>query len=122
MEILLELLIDLVVLAHFGFILFVTTGGFLTWRYPAIGWFHVPLCLWGVAVSLFQWTCPLTTIERWLRQQLNGGMDEGGFVAHYLTPIIYPGDVGPSYFVTLGLALLGLNIIAYVGLWYRTRE
>ena len=85
-----RLLADLVVVAHFGFILFVVLGGLLVIRWPKLMWAHLPAALWGAIVELSGWICPLTPLESRLRI-LGGGREvTDSFIAHYLLPVIYP--------------------------------
>ena len=48
-----RLLADLVVVLHFGFVVFVLFGGVLVWRWRWLVWIHVPAVLWGVGI---EWT------------------------------------------------------------------
>ena len=53
-------LADLVILVHVAFIVFVLFGGLLAFRWRWMPWAHLPAVVWGVAVELFGWVCPLT--------------------------------------------------------------
>ena len=105
---------DVVVLAHFGFIVFVAGGGLLVLRYPRVAWLHIPAAVWGVSVQFGDWVCPLTYLENAWREDATGG----GFIERSLMPIIYPdllqdGILTPTVRVGLGVALLALNIVVY---------
>src|SRR5205823_9541449 len=56
-------LADLVVLAHFAFVLFVVLGGLLVLRWPVLAWVHLPAAIWGVWIEFRGWICPLTPLE-----------------------------------------------------------
>ena len=43
---------DLLVLIHFGFILFVTVGGLLVLKWHKIAYLHIPCVFWGVLVEV----------------------------------------------------------------------
>ena len=43
----------------------------------------------------------------------------GGFIDHYLLPIIYPAGLTPQIQVVLGLVVVVLNAIVYWQLWRR---
>lgn len=76
---------------HFGFIAYVLVGGFLALRWPRSIGVHVAAVLWGFGGLLVGWPCPLTALERWAR--VRAGMSPlppGGFIAHYLTGVLYP--------------------------------
>ena len=107
------LFLDGVIALHGLFIIYVTAGGLLTWRWPTSAYFHLPLCGWAVLISLFQWRCPLTYVENWLRRKRELPALDRGFIDYYLTPIIYPGQMSSHYFVGLGIALLVINGAIY---------
>jgi hypothetical protein len=114
----LRLLADLVVLIHVTFVLFVVAGGFLALRWRRLVWLHVPAAAWGALIELTGWVCPLTPLENALRRLAGEAGYRGGFIEHYVLPVLYP----VHYTVTLRLALaalvLLLNAAAY-GLYFR---
>lgn len=112
---------DVLVLLHLAFIVFVIAGGFLAWRWRWVAWAHVPCALWGAAIELMGWVCPLTPLEVALRRQAGQAGYEGGFIEHYILPIVYPGGLTPAIQIVLGLLLVGLNAFAYA-VYFRTRR
>jgi hypothetical protein len=77
--------------AHFGYLLYLPSGGFLALRWPRTIWLHVPTVLWGVGVVVFGLPCPLTEIER--RARARAGMDPlpaSGFIDRYVDGVCYP--------------------------------
>lgn len=117
---LLRLAADLLVLLHFAFIVFVVVGGFLAWRWRWVAWAHVPCAGWGAAIELMGWICPLTPLEVALRRQAGQAGYEGGFIQHYIVPIVYPGALTPAIQIGLGLLLVALNVFAYA-VYFRAR-
>ncbi|MDX1595285.1 MAG: DUF2784 domain-containing protein [Gammaproteobacteria bacterium] len=115
------LLADTVVVVHFAFIVYVVLGALLVWRWPWTAWLHLPVVAWGALVELMGWTCPLTPLEVHLRTLAGGGGYEGGFIAHYLLPVIYPPGLTPGIQVVLGLAVLAINGVLYGVLLWRRR-
>lgn len=114
---------DAVVVVHLLFILFVVLGGLLVWRWREVVWLHVPAALWGVLVELMRWPCPLTPLEHSLRAAAGQAGYSGGFVEHYLLPIIYPAGLTPQIQIGLGLFVLLLNGLIYgVLFWQRWRR
>jgi hypothetical protein len=116
-----RLLADLVVLVHVAFVLFVGTGGFLALRWRRLVWLHVPAALWGALIELAGWICPLTPLENALRRLAGEAGYRGGFIEHYVLPVLYP----VHYTITLRFALAALvvllNTVAY-WLYFTTRE
>ncbi|MCB0323396.1 MAG: DUF2784 domain-containing protein [Bdellovibrionales bacterium] len=116
------LLADAVVVVHFSFILFVGVGALLVWLWPRLAWLHLPAVLWGAALSLFGWQCPLTALEQDLRV-LSGAAGYGtGFIDYYLLPIIYPAGLTPELQVFIGIALLAVNFISYGAAFLRWKR
>lgn len=69
---------DLVLILHFAFALFAVFGGFLAlldWR---VAYVHIPTVLWSSIVNLMDWTCPLTPLEKRLREQAGQQVYAGG--------------------------------------------
>lgn len=117
-----RVLADLVVVAHFAFIAFVVAGGLLVlWR-PAIALVHLPAVAWAAYTEFTSTICPLTPWEQALRTQAGEGGYAGGFVEHYLLPIIYPEALTPRVQLVLGLAVLALNAGVYALVWWRVRS
>ncbi|MGR5238119.1 DUF2784 domain-containing protein [Vibrio alfacsensis] len=58
-------------------------------------------------------------MENQLRQAAGDEGYQGGFVEHYIIPIIYPVELHFDVQVLLGLAALGINIVIYVLVYYR---
>ncbi|HSL56360.1 MAG TPA: DUF2784 domain-containing protein [Acidimicrobiales bacterium] len=84
---------DAVVLVHFAFVVFVVVGGVLALRWPKVLWLHVPSVLYSVWIIVFSITCPLTLLERDLRER--GGRDryDESFIERYVEGVLYPGDM-----------------------------
>ena len=106
-------LADVVVVIHLGFVLFVVAGGFLVLRWPRVAWVHLPAATWGVLVEWSGWICPLTPLENWLRAHGGAAGYAGGFVEHYLVPVLYPASLTRGIQVLLGATVLVVNVIAY---------
>lgn len=116
-----RLLADAVLLFHLAFIAFVVAGGLFLGRWPRLAWLHVPAVVWGVAIELSGGLCPLTPLENRLRQLGGEAGYPGGFIEHYLWPIIYPAGLTRDWQITLGLGVAAINLVAYVRWWRRRR-
>ncbi len=117
-----RLLADLVFLAHFTFVLFVVLGGVVVWRKPKLAWLHVPAVAWGALIEFAGWICPLTPWEQSLRRLAGESGYSGGFVEHYLTPLLYPGELTRNVQIVLGVLVLVINATAYVLIYRRHRS
>ena len=104
---------DLVVLVHFGFVLFVIVGVVLVHRWKTVAWFHLPAVACGTLIEFMGWICPLTPLEIWLRVMAGQSGYETGFIAHYLLPILYPAALTQSTQRWLGVLVLSLNVAIY---------
>jgi Protein of Unknown function (DUF2784) len=113
------LLADCLVLIHFAFVVFVVAGGFLIlWR-PSIRWIHLPAAAWGALIEFTGWICPLTPWEHGLRLKAGQVGYTGGFIEHYLLPVLYPQGLTPSVQIGLGLLVIGVNVAIYAFVGYR---
>lgn len=121
MTMLYTLLADAVVLLHFGFVLFVVLGGLLVLRWRWIAWLHLPAATWGAFVELYLHICPLTPLENRLRAQAGLSTYGGGFIDHYIVPIIYPPGLTPALQAMLGIALVAGYVLVYGLAWRRSR-
>jgi hypothetical protein len=108
-----RLLADAVVLLHTAFVVFVVLGGFLAWRWRWLVWLHVPCAVWGVLIEYRGWICPLTPIENYFRTRAGLEGYRGGFIEHYVLPLLYPAGLTPPKQVVLGTFALLVNLIAY---------
>jgi hypothetical protein len=115
------LLADLVVGLHFAFVLFVVLGGLSVLRWPWVAYLHIPAALWGAAIEFGGWICPLTPLEHWLRRQAGSGTYSGGFVEHYILPLLYPSALTRTIQVLLALLVLGINLGIYAYVLRRSR-
>ncbi|MGR5321332.1 DUF2784 domain-containing protein [Vibrio sp. PID23_8] len=114
-----RMLADLVVMLHLLFIIFALIGGVLVlWRSYLL-FIHIPAALWVTVISFKGWICPLTPLENQLRQAAGDEGYPGGFVEHYIIPIIYPVELRFDVQVLLGIAALGINIVIYALVYYR---
>lgn len=114
-----RLLADLVVLVHLAFVIFAVGGASLVLRWRWVAWVHVPAVVWAALIEFAGWICPLTPLENRLRI-LNGGAGySGGFIDHYVLPILYPSGLTRGAQVFLGAFVLLLNIGIYAWLVVR---
>ena len=107
-------LADAVLVLHLAFVVFVVAGALLVLRWPWLAWLHLPSAAWGVAIEFGGWICPLTPLENRLRELAGQTPYEGGFVAHYLMPVLYPAALTRDTQYALGAAVLAINLVLYL--------
>jgi hypothetical protein len=112
---------DAVMLVHLAFVVFVVVGGLWALRWRPIAYLHLPVVLYGVVIQLAGFTCPLTPLEKSLRRRAGSAGYEGGFVEHYIVPILYPGRFTAGVQLGLALLLAVTNALVYVVVWRRAR-
>ena len=111
------LLADLALVLHATFILFVVLGGVLVFWRRGLAWVHIPAALWGILIEFQGWVCPLTYLENDLRIAAGNSGYAGGFIDHYLVPLVYPSGLTSGTQILLGLAALFINAIIYTLIW-----
>lgn len=116
-----RVLADLIVVLHLAFVLFVAVGGLLAQGWPRVAYAHVPSFLWGAWIHLAGRTCPLTPLENHLRAKAGSVGYAGGFVEHYVLPVLYPSFLPRLTSVGLGVFLLVFNTLLYGRLLRRVR-
>lgn len=114
-------LADLIVLLHFGFVVFAVLGGLLVFRWRRLLWIHIAAVLWAAAIEFLGWICPLTPLENWLRRQSGDAEYHSDFIAHYLLPVLYPAGLTREVQIILGFSVVFMNAIIY-GWLLRTRR
>jgi Protein of Unknown function (DUF2784) len=112
-------LADAVLLLHVALVLFVVGGLVLivvgnVWRLRWVNawWFRlVHLGAIGVVVAeaWFGLTCPLTTLEMWLRSQGGASTYSGGFIEHWLQWLLYYD--APPWVFTFGYTAFALLVL-----------
>ena len=94
-----QLLADIVLMLHFGVVLFVVggllavlLGNALHWRWVNQLWFrwlHLAAIAYVVVQSWLGLTCPLTTLESWLREQAGQVSYSKSFIEHWVQGLLF---------------------------------
>ena len=71
---------------------------------------HLAAIATVVAQSWFGVTCPLTTLESWLRFQAGGEAYQTSFIEHWLRWLLF--YEAPSWVFSLAYSLFGLLVVA----------
>ena len=104
---------DLVLLTHALFALFSVFGGLLLLIDPRIAFVHLPTVLWSSWVNLANRTCPLTPLEKRLRIEAGQKPFEGGWIQHYLDPLVRPFGMPRRAELVAGWSVLVWNALVY---------
>lgn len=117
-----RILADMVVGAHALFVVFVMAGGLLVLRWPWVAALHLPAALWGALIEFQGWICPLTPLEKSLRRAAGEAGYQGGFIEHYLLPVLYPAGLTPNVQLVLGTVVVVVNVAIYAVVFRRWRR
>jgi hypothetical protein len=115
--VILLLLADALVVVHLAYVVFVLAGAVLVRYRPKVLWLHLAAVAWGAYVALAHRVCPLTPLEVSLRVRAGQVGYSGGFVEHYLIPLLYPKALTPGIQIAEGIVVLAVNLALYGWVW-----
>ena len=113
---------DALVILHLAFIVFVMLGGLLLLKWQRLIFLHLPAVAWGTLVELRGWLCPLTPLEQHFRTVAGETGYSGGFVQHYLLPIIYPAGLTREVQTILAMVVIASNLVIYTVVYVKYRR
>ena len=113
---------DALVILHLSFIVFVMLGGLLLLKWPRLIFLHLPAVIWGTLVELQGWLCPLTPLEQELRMLAGESGYSGGFIQHYLLPLIYPAGLTRELQTLFALCVITTNLVIYPVIYVKYRR
>ena len=117
-----KIIADFLVIIHLTFICFVVFGGILVMHRKWIAIIHLPAVAWGTLIEFQGWICPLTPMEQHFRHLAGQSGYSGGFIDHYLIPIIYPSGLTRPIQMAIGFFVIAINLTIY-GRWvYQLRK
>lgn len=115
-----QLFADVVLTLHVALVMFVVGGFALViigncrhWRWVNAAGFrlaHLAAVVMIVAEVWVEVSCPLTTLEMWLRAQAGAPTYDGSFVGHWLQRVLYYN--APSWVFALVYSLFGVLVLA----------
>lgn len=108
-----QLLADMVLGAHFLFVVFAMLGALLLIRWPWVIWGHLPAVGWAAWIEFSGKICPLTPLENALRIRGGGSGYAGDFVGHYILGLLYPDGLTRRIQIVLGALVLVINLAIY---------
>ena len=91
-------------------------------RWPRLAYVHLPVALYGALIELVGWICPLTPLEKQLRESAGLQGYQGGFVEHYILPVLYPAGLTRNVQLVLGLVVVGMNLAIYTVVVHGSRS
>lgn len=105
---------DIVVFLHFLWILFVLFGVFWGLRNRKIQILHMFALTFAVIIQVFDWYCPSTYVEAWLRAKHDPTLSyTGSFIVHYVEKIVYI-NLSPSIIFGSTMFLVGVSLWLYL--------
>ncbi len=115
---------DTVILFHFAFVFFAVFGGVAVHYKRQVAWFHIPAVLWSSVINLGGWICPLTPLENYFRSKAGLAGYEGGFIEHYIEPLVYPAGMPRNFQLIAGISVVLWNVLVYafVLLYWKRRQ
>lgn len=109
---------DCVLVGHAAFALFAVLGGFLLFLDARVAFIHVPVVVWSSLVNLAHWTCPLTPLERNLRVRAGQAAFQGGWIRHYIEPLVRPLGMPRRLELVAGISVVAWNVLLYGVIWW----
>ena len=74
---------------------------------------HLPAAAWGAYIEFSGTYCPLTPLENHFSRLAGEEGYAGGFIEHYLIPVIYPAGLTAYVQTLLGLFVIAVNLVVY---------
>ncbi len=113
-------LADTVLLLHAAVVIFVVgglftivVGGLKNWKWTKSRVFrgtHLAAIGFVVVQAWLGQTCPLTTLENWLRSQAGNSGYSSGFIEHWVSAVLFYN--APTWAFTIAYSVFGLAVIA----------
>ncbi len=105
---------DLTVFLHLLWILFLILGAFPGRKYASVKVIHIAGLSFAALMQTFDWYCPLTYLEVWLRRRHDPSLSySGSFIVHYLEQLVYI-EIPPSVVSILTALIIIISAYLYV--------
>jgi len=109
-----KILADIVVFLHFLWILFLFLGALWGIKNKVVKIFHLSGLAFAFIIQIFDWYCPLTHLEIWLRSKHSSSLTyAGSFIIHYVEKIVYI-DISRLIVFVFTILLCGFNAWLYL--------
>ena len=109
----LRLAADAVLLVHLAFVVFAVLGALLALRWRWMALMQLPAAGWAFGIEMSGRICPLTVLENRLRAAAGEAGYAGGFVEHYVLPVLYPAALTRDVQFVLALGVVAVNAAIY---------
>lgn len=114
--ILFRILAFLALALHLLWLLWILLGWLWTRHRPLLRWLHIGSLAWGIVISIFPWTCPLTWAENYFQRRAGLAPYNKSFLEHYVELLVYP-DVNQRLLmfsaVAVCLFILGVYVLRF---------
>lgn len=123
-----SLLVDITIVVHFLWILFLVFGFVFALKGSKIAYVHLGGLLFALLLNALGWYCPLTHLENYLHSLHDGhSAYSSSFIARGLGKFVYP-DIPENLLRGGEILLTALYLLVYgywarkLGLWGRVRK
>jgi Protein of Unknown function (DUF2784) len=96
------------------------TAAFVTRGRRLLTVLHLLSLVWGIAVEVSPWPCPLTTLEQHLQHMRDTTTYTQSCMMHYLDKLVYP-DIPETVLVGAAVSVCLLNLGIYAIRYAATR-
>lgn len=105
---------------HLAWLAWILLGWLVTRGRPLLRRLHIFSLGWGILVSLFPWTCPLTFAEQYCQARAGLQPYQKSFLEYYVELLVYP-DVDQRLLMWCAVATCASLMVVY-GVRYRARR
>jgi hypothetical protein len=102
----------LVLMVHLVWIVWVIFGVLWTSGRRWLTAFHIASLVWGIAVEVGPWPCPLTMAEDFFQRRAGLAPNQGSFLQHCMSSLVYP-NVSETLLTICGVAVCAANLAIY---------
>jgi hypothetical protein len=105
---------------HVAWLGWILLGWVWTRGRPLLRWLHIGSLAWGIVVSVFPWTCPLTWAEMEFERRAGLTPYNKSFLEHYVERLVYP-DVDARLLMACAIGVCAVILGVYAAR-FRRRE
>jgi hypothetical protein len=113
-----QMAVLLVLMVHLAWILWVIFGALLTSGRRWLTAFHIASLVWGIAVEVGPWPCPLTIAEDFFQGRAGVVPNHASFLQQCISSLVYP-NISEMLLTICGVAVCAVNLAIYA--WRASR-